>query len=108
MHLPIKTDAFIAEEVAKRVAEKIEDELPVLVMPTIWSGYSMKAVSRWPGTIRLKPETFINIIVNFLENEEPSINKDEFLGMAYLYIGLINIEQNKLAEVKINFKNALQ
>jgi len=49
-----------------------------------------------------------NIIVNFLENEELSINKDEFLGMAYLYIGLINIEQNKLAESKFNFKNALQ
>lgn len=62
MHLPIKTDAFIAEEVAKRVAEKIEDELPVLIMPTIWSGYSMKAVSRWPGTIRLKPETFMNMV----------------------------------------------
>jgi len=49
-----------------------------------------------------------NIIVNFLENEELSISKDEFLGMAYLYIGLINIEQNKLAESKFNFKNALQ
>jgi len=49
-----------------------------------------------------------NIIVNFLENEEPSINKEEFLGMAYLYLGLINIEQNKLTEAKINFKNALQ
>jgi len=49
-----------------------------------------------------------NIIVNFLENEEPSINKEEFLGMAYLYLGLINTEQNKLAESKINFKNALQ
>ena len=49
-----------------------------------------------------------NIIVNFLENEEPLINKAEFLGMAYLYIGLINIEQNKLADSKFNFKNALQ
>ena len=49
-----------------------------------------------------------NIIVNFLENEEPSINKDEFLGMAYLYLGLINTEQNKLAEAKINFKNSFQ
>ncbi|NVM18503.1 MAG: hypothetical protein HWN80_12370 [Candidatus Lokiarchaeota archaeon] len=55
-----------------------------------------------------KAFSHFDIIVNFLENEEPSINKDEFLGMAYLYLGLINIEQNKLADSKINFKNALQ
>ncbi len=55
-----------------------------------------------------KALSHFNIIVNFLENEEPSINKDEFLGMAYLYLGLINIKQNKLADSKINFKNAFQ
>ncbi len=62
MHLPVKTDALIAEEVAKRIAERLEDEIPLLVMPTVWAGYSMKAVAEWPGTIRLKPETFINMI----------------------------------------------
>ncbi len=55
-----------------------------------------------------KALSHFNIIVNFLENEELAINKDEFLGMAYLYLGLINVEQNKLAEAKINFRNALQ
>ncbi|MHA1349615.1 MAG: hypothetical protein ACTSPZ_02115 [Promethearchaeota archaeon] len=49
-----------------------------------------------------------NIIVKFLENEESSINKDEFLGMAYLYTGLINLEQNKAASVKMDFRKALQ
>jgi tetratricopeptide (TPR) repeat protein len=49
-----------------------------------------------------------NIIVKFLENEELSINKDEFLGMAYLYTGLINLEQNKVASVKMDFRKALQ
>jgi len=62
MHLPVKTDAFIAEKIAEKVAEKIKNEIPVLVMPTVWSGYSMKAVTRWPGTIRLKPETFMNMV----------------------------------------------
>jgi len=55
-----------------------------------------------------KALSHFNIIVNFLENEEPSINKDEFLGMAYLYLGLINLAQHKLAESKIKFKNAFQ
>jgi len=62
MHLPVKTDAFIAEEVAKRIGERLRDKIPLLVMPTVWSGYSMKSVAEWPGTIRLKPETFINMI----------------------------------------------
>ena len=48
-----------------------------------------------------------NIIVKFLENEESSINKDDFLGMAYLYTGLIHLEQNKLADVKMDFRKSL-
>jgi len=48
------------------------------------------------------------IIINFLENEEPSVNKDEFLGLSYLYLGLISLGQNKLAESKNHFKNAIQ
>lgn len=55
-----------------------------------------------------KALSHFNIIVNFLENEEPSLNKDEFLGMAYLYLGLINEALSKLAEAKTNFKNAFQ
>jgi hypothetical protein len=55
-----------------------------------------------------KASSHFNIICNFLKNEEPSINKDEFLGMANIYLGLINIAANNLAESKINFKNAIQ
>jgi tetratricopeptide (TPR) repeat protein len=55
-----------------------------------------------------KALSHFNIIVNFLKNEEPSIDKEEYLGMAYLYLGLINIAANNLAESKMNFKNALQ
>ena len=42
-----------------------------------------------------------NIISNFLENEAVSldeINKEEYLGMTYLYTGLIGLEQNNTAE----------
>ncbi len=49
-----------------------------------------------------------NIIVNFLEKEEIITDKDEFLGMAYLYLGLINLIQNKLAQSKNYFKKAFQ
>jgi len=47
-----------------------------------------------------------NIIINFLKNEEISLNKEEILGLANLYIGLIYLEQNKINDSKIYFKNA--
>jgi len=48
------------------------------------------------------------VIINFLENEEISFDKEEFLGLAYLYIGLILLEQEKVDDSKIYFKNAFQ
>lgn len=54
MHLPVNTDAVIAEEVARMVGEKLEKKIPLLVMPAFWSGYSSKEMSRWPGTIRVR------------------------------------------------------
>ena len=48
------------------------------------------------------------VIINFLENEEISFEKEEFLGSAYLYIGLILLEQEKIDDSKIYFKNAFQ
>ena len=63
-HLPVSTDEIIATEVAKAAAEAVADEIPVLVTPTIWTGYSVKQMTRWPGTIRVKPETLIALIVD--------------------------------------------
>ncbi len=48
------------------------------------------------------------VIINFLENEEISFDKEEFLGSAYLYIGLILLEKEKIDDSKIYFKNAFQ
>lgn len=49
-----------------------------------------------------------NIIISFLENEEASSNRDEYLGLAYTYVGLINQEENHPAEAKNSFKKAFQ
>ncbi len=46
------------------------------------------------------------IIITFLEKEIISFRKEEFLGSAYLYIGLIHLEQNDVDGSKIYFKNA--
>ena len=61
-HLPVETDAKIAEEVAKAIGEEMKDEVPLLVMPTVWSGYSPKEMMRWPGTMRLRTRVFIDMV----------------------------------------------
>ncbi|MFX1357121.1 MAG: tetratricopeptide repeat protein [Promethearchaeota archaeon] len=56
----------------------------------------------------VKAENHFNIIINFLEKEETSLNKDEYLGMAYLYMGFISQENAKLVQAKNHFKMAFQ
>lgn len=60
-HLPVNTDALIAERVTRAAAERLED-LPCLVMPTVWSGYSGKELTKWAGTVRLRTRVFADMI----------------------------------------------
>lgn len=59
-HLPVSTDLIIAQEVSRMVAERIKDDIPVLVLPAIPTGYHGNALTKWPGSIRLRPETLID------------------------------------------------
>lgn len=63
-HLPVSTDEVIATRVAEAVADAAGEDMPLLVMPTIWTGYSVKQMTAWPGTIRVKPETLIALVVD--------------------------------------------
>lgn len=99
MHLPVKTDAFIADRVARKVAEKVKDEIPVLVMPTIWSGYSMRAVSRWSGTIRLRPETFMNMIFDICGSLiEMGFKKILLISAHGNHTGMLRVIVRKIAD----------
>lgn len=60
-HLPVSTDTIIASEVSRMVAERIKDKIPVLVLPAIWTGYHGNAVAKWPGSVRIQPETLIDV-----------------------------------------------
>jgi creatinine amidohydrolase len=60
-HLPLKTDTVTAEEVSRRVAQKIQ----VLYTPCIWTGYSpqhMHAPGSGRGTITIRAETLLNLM----------------------------------------------
>lgn len=61
-HLQVGCDTIIAERVASAVAERMQPEMPVLVLPSIAYGYTPKAAARWPGTFRVR----WNVVVDYL------------------------------------------
>jgi creatinine amidohydrolase len=66
-HLPLECDCIIARETAKAVADDIGDDLPILLLPTVWTAYSVRQVARWPGLITFRePETMIQMIYDIL------------------------------------------
>jgi len=61
-HLPVDTDARIAEAYGLRLAEALMPEIPVLLMDTIRYGYSMKIMTQWPGTIVVRSRVFMDYV----------------------------------------------
>jgi len=61
-HLAVKTDALIAERLCAAAARELAPEFPVLVTPTVWSGYSTREVLRWPGCLTLRLTTLIEMM----------------------------------------------
>lgn len=62
LYLPVDCDARIATYMAAQLAEEIQDEIPVLVLPTVWSGYTPKYVRSFPGGMGLPPQVFADMI----------------------------------------------
>jgi len=48
------------------------------------------------------------VIIKFLENEKIPFKKEEYLGLAYLYSGIIGLEQDKIVEAKNFIKKVIQ
>ncbi|NQU40052.1 MAG: creatininase family protein [Lentisphaerae bacterium] len=59
LHLPVNVDAVIAEQVAIRVAEAVQERYPTLVMPVAWAGYSIRKMNKWPGVISIRSEILV-------------------------------------------------
>lgn len=62
LYLPVDTDMRIATHLAAEIADAVHEDFPVLVMPTIWSGYTPSRVTRWPGGIQLRVPVFIDMV----------------------------------------------
>jgi len=61
-HLPLDTDARIAQAYGERLVEALTPDVPVLLMDAIRYGYSMKIMKDWPGTIIVRSRVFMDYI----------------------------------------------
>jgi creatinine amidohydrolase len=67
-HLAVGCDANSAEAVALRAAEGLErGERPVLVLPTLWYGYSPHHMA-FAGTVTLRSQTFLAAVQDVVES----------------------------------------
>ena len=92
LHLPVKTDVFIAEKICEKVTSEIKNRIPVLVTPPVWSGYSTKEVMRWQGCMNLKIETFINLTYDICSS---------IIKMGFKKIVLVSCHGNHTGALKI-------
>lgn len=66
-HLPLNTDVVIAERLAHECAEQLHD-LPCIVLPAIWSGYSGRELEQWPGTLRVRTRVFADLVYDVVNS----------------------------------------
>ena len=73
LHLPVETDAIIAKYMGDQLGEACRKaDIPVLVLRTIYYGFSMSCVRKWPGCPNIDTRTFMDYIhsmVNSLVKE---------------------------------------
>lgn len=66
-HLPVGTDKFAVEYVARAAAERVADRVPVLVTPTLPFGSSHHHLP-FSGTISLSTETYYRVVREIVES----------------------------------------
>ena len=98
-HLPVGCDAMISRDTAEQVAKAARPEMPVLVLPTLWAGYSGKGLFNWPGTLSLPPE----IVIGTVENLVFSLTQSGFKKVLIMnshghHEGILRVAARKIAD----------
>ena len=96
-HLPLATDFIISQEVTRLIAERINNEFPVLVFPQIPFGKSTEHASK-PGTISLE----IKVLTNLLRNICKNLVKNGFKKIVFIngHGGNTNLLNTMLREIR--------
>src|SRR5437667_1625537 len=63
-HLPTGTDLFITQRFMDDFSARLDaaGRIPFLTLPAIWTGYSAREMQRWPGTIRMRSRTVMDMM----------------------------------------------
>jgi len=98
-HLPVDTDARIAEAYGVRLAEAVAAEIPVLLMDTIRYGYSMKIMRQWPGTIVVRSRVFMDMVFDICRSVlDMGFNKLVMLDCHGHHGGALNTVSRELCD----------
>ena len=60
-HLPVTTDTLLADAAAVAAAERVAEDIPVLVTPPLWPGHSLPHCSLG-GTLTLVLDTMVDVL----------------------------------------------
>jgi creatinine amidohydrolase len=66
-HLPVGTDRFAVEAIARAAAEATADQIPVVVTPTLPFGSSSHHLP-FSGTLSLSTETYLRVVMDLAES----------------------------------------
>ena len=84
-HLPVETDAMIAEMYGRELGKALQDKIPVLVTRPIYFGYSMNIVGNWPGAVKIKTRVFMDYMFDMI---------DAMMNMGFVKIALLDCHGN--------------
>lgn len=84
-HLPIETDALIAEMYGDGFGKALDGIIPVLVTRPIYFGYSMNIVEKWPGTLKIRTRVFMDYMFDIINS---------FMKMGFTKIVLLDCHGN--------------
>ena len=69
LHLPVETDAIIAKYMGDELGNACEAAgIPALVLRTIYYGFSMSIIRKWPGCPNIDDRTFIDYIFSMIDS----------------------------------------
>ena len=98
-HLPVDTDARIAEAYGQRLAEAAQREIPLLLMDTIRYGYSMKIMQKWPGTIVVRSRVFMDYVFDVCRSVlEMGFTRLTLLDCHGHHSGALNVVSRELCD----------
>lgn len=60
-HMPVATDSILVEAVARLGAERVEDSVPIVVTPTVWTGNSPHHLP-FGGTISIGVRSLLDVL----------------------------------------------